>query len=218
MSNIEEQKVGNIKQIKRKHYKVKVVKKKQSTLKFIISVLSYSLFVFLMLLGVALLLYVGDMKLRQMKGDNTPPKYSAFVVLTGSMLPEIRVNDVVVIKKTEASELEKGDIITFLSSDHRFEGITVTHRIVDIFYDEATGKYSFQTKGDNNNTVDYTLAEEDNLLGRVIFKIPLLGYLQEILATKGGWIIVILIPCLVIISYDIMKLFKLVGKKTKVIK
>ena len=53
---------------------------------------------------------------------------------------------------------------------------------------------------------------------QVIFKIPLIGYLQTFLATKGGWIIVVLIPCLSIISYDILKILKLLNRKTKLIR
>ena len=79
------------------------------------------------------------------QGDNTPPKYNAYVVLTGSMLPEIKVKDVVVTKKYDPEDLEVNDIITFLSSDQRLSGIIVTHRIVGKFYDQTTGKYSFQT-------------------------------------------------------------------------
>ena len=35
------------------------------------------------------------------------------------------------------------------------------------------------------------------------------------LATKSGWIIGILIPCLCVVSYDILKLFKVVGRKAE---
>ena len=204
----------NRNQIKAKHYKVKIIKKSTNPLKFILSVLSYALFIWLLLIGITLFIYVADMKIRQSKGDYTPSKYNAYVVLTGSMLPEIQVKDVVLTKRVDPSELKKGDIITFLSSDNRFEGITVTHRIVDII-PNPDGTYQFQTKGDNNNTVDYTLAEDYNVLGKVILKIPKIGYLQDFLATKGGWIIVILIPCLTVISYDVVKIFKTVRKKVK---
>ena len=80
----------------------------------------------------------------------------------------------------------------------------------------TTNKYTFQTKGDANNTADFTLAEDTNIIGEVIFKIPKIGYIQSILATKGGLIIVVLIPCLAILSYDIVKLGKNV--KNKVVK
>ena len=57
------------------------------------------------------------------------------------------------------------------------------------------------------------MVPEKNIFGKVILKIPKLGYLQEFLASKGGWIIVILIPCLAVISYDVVKLAK--GLKRK---
>ena len=52
------------------------------------------------------------------------------------------------------------------------------------------------------------MVPEKNIYGKVILKIPKLGYLQEFLASDGGWIIVILIPCLTVISYDTVKLIK----------
>ena len=91
------------------------------------------------------------------------------------------------------SKLKENDIITFLSSDSRLSGIIVTHRIKEVFPDPTTGKYSFRTKGDANNAEDFALAEDYNIIGEVIFKIPKVGYIQEILATKGGLIIFIFI-------------------------
>lgn len=198
-----------------RHYKVKIVKEKIKPLKFISSVISYAIFIWLLLIGIVLLAYVADIKIRAMKGDNTPPKYNAYVVLTGSMVPEIMPMDVVITKKRSPEELEVGDIITFLSSDSRLSNIIVTHRIKNKYYDATTGKYTFQTKGDANNTVDFALAEDYNIIGEVIFKIPKLGYVQEILASKGGLIIFIFIPCLAVLSYDIVKLIKRTSKKKR---
>ena len=185
-----------------RHYKVHVTKEKIKPLRFIVSVISYAIFIWLLLVGLMLLAYVADIKIRAAKGDNSPPAYNAYVVLTGSMVPEIMPKDVVVTKKREAKDLEVGDIITFLSSDPRLSNIIVTHRIKAKYYDATTNKYTFQTKGDANNTADFTLAEDTNIIGEVIFKIPKIGY--------------ILIPCLAILSYDIVKLGKNV--KNKVVK
>lgn len=198
-----------------KHFKVKIKKEKQSPIKFIISVLSYALFIFLFLIGAVLLVYVLDIKIKEAKGETVTPTYNAYVVLTGSMIPEILVNDVVITKKREVNTLERGDIITFISTDPRFSGLVITHRIRNVYVDATTGEYSFETKGDNNPSPDITLAKGNNILGEVIFKIPKLGYIQQFLATKGGWIFVILIPCLTVLSYDIMKLIKILTKKKK---
>lgn len=198
-----------------RHYKVHIVKEKIKPFKFIVNVVSYAIFIWLLLIGVTLLVYVADIKIRAMKGDYTPPAYNAYVVLTGSMVPEIMPKDVVITKRREPKDLEVGDIVTFLSSDSRLSGIIVTHRIKEVFYDSTTGKYTFQTKGDANNTPDFTLAEDYNIIGEVIFKIPKVGYIQEILASKGGLIIFIFIPCLAVISYDVVKLVKKANNKTK---
>ena len=198
-----------------RHYNVKVVKEKIKPFKFISSVISYAIFIWLLLIGLTLLVYIADITIRAAKGDNTPPTYNAYVVLTGSMIPEIMPKDVVITKKRDVKELEVNDIITFVSSDPRLSNIIVTHRIKNKYYDSTTGKYTFQTKGDNNNVEDFTLAQEQNVIGEVIYKIPKLGYIQELLATKGGLIIIVLIPCLTILSYDIVKLCKRAVTKKK---
>ena len=201
-----------------KHYKVKIIRQKDNPLKFIVSVISYAIFVFLLLVGGTLLLYVADIKIRAMKGDYSAPMFNAYVVLSGSMLPVIQINDVVVTKKVPEEELEIGDIITFISPDDRFGGISITHRIIDRLYDEEQGIYTFKTQGDNNNVADGVPVPNANILGKVILKIPKLGYIHEILASKGGLIIFILIPSLGILSYDIVKMFRKFGKKSKLIK
>lgn len=201
-----------------KHYKVKVIKKKENIFRYIVSVMSYALFIFLLLIGGTLLLYIADIKIRAMKGDYSAPAFNAYVVMSGSMLPTIQVKDIVVTKKVSEEKLEVGDIITFISPDTRFGGISITHRIIEKYYDESIGSYSYRTKGDNNNIADSVLVPNKNILGKVILKVPKLGYLQDILSSKGGLIIVVLIPCLVILSYDIMKLLKKAGQKTKLIK
>ena len=196
------------------HFNVKVVKKKEPLIKIILGVLSYAIFIWLLLIGITLLWYVIDIKVRAAKGDTSPPKYNAYVVLTGSMLPEIQVYDVVITKKIEPKDLNEGDVITFASSDTRFLNTIITHRIIKKNPPNGTTKnYTFQTKGDNNNVADNALVEPNNIYGKVILKIPKLGYLQDFLATKGGWILVILLPCLAVISYDIVTLSKGIKRK-----
>lgn len=198
-----------------RHYKVRIVKEQLSPVRFIINVMSYAIFMWLILIGITLLVYIADTKIRAAKGDLTPPKYNAYVVLTGSMLPEIVPSDVVVTKKVEGKDLKVGDIITFIPTDSRISNIIVTHRILNKYFDASSGKYTYQTKGDANNTADFTLADDSNVIGKVIFKIPRIGYIQELLATKGGLIIVVLVPALIILSYDIMKLGKNISRNNR---
>lgn len=212
-TNNVQKEVGKLNLSDTKHFDVKVVPKKEPLTKFIFGVISYAFFIWLLLIGITLLVYVLDIKIRAAKGDTSSPAFNAYVVLTGSMLPDIQVNDVVITKKVDAEDLEVGDIITFVSADSRFNNAIITHRIIKKNPANKASGITFQTKGDNNNVADSALVPEANIFGKVILKIPKLGYLQEFLASQGGWIIVILIPCLTVISYDIVKIAKGVKKK-----
>lgn len=205
-----------IKNLNVKHYKVKIVKKKNKFFKKLVTVISYSIFTMLLLIGVTLLIYFADIKIRASQGDFSPSKYNAYVVLTGSMEPTIMVNDVVVTKKKPKEEIKKDDIITFISSDPRSAGSIITHRVIEgPIINEQTRNYQFKTKGDNNNVSDDVLVNYDNVIGTVIVDIPKLGYIQYFLAQQGGWIFVILIPALIVLSFDIFKLIKIIIKKVK---
>ena len=50
--------MGN--KIKAKHYKVKIIKKSSNPFKFILSVLSYAVFIWLLLIGITLFIYVAN--------------------------------------------------------------------------------------------------------------------------------------------------------------
>ena len=123
------------------------------------------------------------------------------------MHPTIKVNDAIIVMRKKAKQIKKGDIITFVSSDSRTKGITITHRVIEVLKD-SDGKKLFRTKGDNNNVADSSLVKEKDLSGKVIMKIPKIGYIQFVLSQSAGWVVAVAIPCLGIIIYDIIKIFK----------
>ena len=90
-------------------------------------------------------------------------------IATGSMEKEICVGDVAIIKKCNSNDVNVGDII-----EYQMEGYTVVHRIIE--KRQNNGRFSFITKGDNNNTPDRDEVKEDQLIGKVIFKIKYIGY------------------------------------------
>ena len=89
--------------------------------------------------------------------------------------------------------------------------MTVTHRIIDIR--QVNGEYEYVTKGDNNPTSDSDTAKYANVIGRVYMRIPQLGRVQFFLATRMGWFIVVLLPAMGGIIYDLIKLAKLIYSK-----
>ena len=173
---------------------------------FVAKVFLYSVILVMVFLAVLFVTYAIDYVKNISKG-NYKPLYGAYVIVSPSMVPTIKVQDAVVVKNVAPEKLRKGDIITFISSDSRYAGLTVTHRIIDIEKSDD-GKYLFRTKGDNNNTPDDALVTADNIDGRVFLKIPKIGYLQYFLSQSYGWLICIVIPCLAVIAIEIVKIFK----------
>lgn len=106
-----------------------------------------------------------------------------YSVASDSMAPKLHKGDVVFVKDIPFEELEKGDVVTVRFKSR--EG-TYTHRIVSIDYD----KKEIRTAGDNANTVDKESASDSQIIGKVIFSIPLLGYLS-LLLTNTSYVAVI---------------------------
>lgn len=114
--------------------------------------------------------------------------YSAALVVSGSMEPAIKVNDLVVNHKEEIYRI--GDVITFQKGEN-----LVTHRIVD------RTEEGFVTRGDKNNSNDKKAVSENNIVGKVVFIIPKTGLVIGYLKTPMGMCCVILWSILFVL-YD----------------
>ncbi|MDD5888227.1 MAG: signal peptidase I [bacterium] len=163
--------------------------------------------VFFIIFFVFMVSYFGDLFYNLRQGNNKFPLFNAYVIVSPSMVPTIMVNDAIVVKREDGGMLNIGDIITFSSADASYPGLTVTHRIVSK-QKAQNGNYIFRTKGDNNNIEDPTLVSEDSIYGKVILKIPKLGYIRKFLLTSYGFFFGIVIPAVAIIILDILKIFK----------
>ncbi|MBE6161029.1 MAG: signal peptidase I [Firmicutes bacterium] len=182
-------------------------------LKMIITVISWTLFVILVLIIAFLVYYLVSANIYAAKGEKYEPKFSLYTIVSPSMEPQIKVYDVVLnIRVDDKSTIKKGDVITFISTSNISNGMTVTHRVDNVIKGE--NGVEFVTKGDNNLTQDTDTAKDYNVLGKVVLRIPQLGRLQFFIASSGGWLIVVLIPALFIIVNDTFKIIKLnIAKK-----
>jgi signal peptidase I len=109
--------------------------------------------------------------------------YTVFKVISDSMAPTIRKNDVIVVKINDQT-IKKQDIITYkVGKDF------ITHRVIDI--QDA----SYITKGDYNNIGD-----------KPIFKETVIGKVIKILPNFGVWKDVIMTPKILIVFFITMLL------------
>lgn len=176
----------------------------------ILKIISSAIFVVLILLIALILFYIVRVNFLANNDKLGEVKINFYTILTQSMYPTIKAGDVVITYKEDNNQYNKGDVITFVSDMNG--GITVTHRVQDIVL--VNDGYSYRTKGDNNNAEDREVIDGDNVLGKVVLRIPKAGYIQQFLVSETGWIIAVLLPCLGIVIYDILKLCRRTAKKS----
>lgn len=110
--------------------------------------------------------------------------FRIYRVATGSMEPNLRINDVVIIKKQDNYTIN--DIVTYKKN-----GNYITHRIVQENKDVIT------TKGDNNNSEDESILKND-IVGKVIYRFKLIGFVLFMLSEPSSWIIIFVV-CIILI-------------------
>lgn len=179
---------------------------------FITTIIMNSIIVILVLIGFLFLAYYIDVTKNVNSGHWEPPLFGAYVIVSPSMVPTIKVQDAILIKRTD--DLKVGDICTYFSRNPKYPGKMITHRIVGTNID-STGNKVYIFKGDNNYSADELAVSKDQIYGKVIMKIPKIGYIQYFLSQAYGWIIAIVVPCVGIITFDIMKLVKNMSTKKK---
>lgn len=127
--------------------------------------------IFIILLLIALVMFVPNIL-----------GYKSFAVISGSMEPNIHVGSIVYAKEADFNDLKVDDIISYqLSSD-----TMVTHRIVSIDNEKQT----VVTKGDANDVEDSAPVSKENIIGKVAFSIPLLGYISLNVKTPLGILVI----------------------------
>ena len=116
-----------------------------------------------------------------------------FNIVSGSMEPQISINDIVIIKEIGKRELEVGDIISF-----NLNGEIITHRITNI--ENKDDDLIYTTKGDNNEVTDIEQVRYEQIEGKQVGLIPKLGTVLNILKNKIVFAIVltILLTCFMI--------------------
>ena len=106
-----------------------------------------------------------------------PFGFGASVVLSGSMDPTLKVNDLVFI--TESDDYQPDDIVVYQNGSE-----LIIHRIVSIDGDQVI------TKGDANPVADNPIGA-DMIKGKYSFRIPYIGFLFRFIKTLPGTLLIL---------------------------
>lgn len=114
--------------------------------------------------------------------------FQVYTVLSGSMEPTYHTGSLIYVKDVDYTELEAGDVITFMLDEETI----ATHRIVAPVPDEEDPTViRYRTKGDANDAEDGKLVHYKNIIGSPVFTIPYLGYVANFIQNPPGTYIAI---------------------------
>lgn len=184
---------------------VKPEKKKKTPLHRALGVLGNIVFVLFLVILIFAVVTMTQNRSNDGKSGVSLFGYRMFTVQTGSMEPTYHTGSVVFVKEVPAKEIREGDPITFRAAGGT--GSVVTHRVVAI--EEAGGLLNFTTRGDANDAVDPEKTSSTHVYGVTQkFSIPLLGYILDFVRSGLGLIVVIIIPAVLIIVVELIKLIR----------
>ena len=114
---------------------------------------------------------------------------------SGSMAPQLNIGDMVVTRPAAPETVAIGDVIIFHSIDKK--NILISHRVIGI---QRNSPLSFTTRGDANESPDPFTVPAGNLVGKLAFHIPLLGYAILFLQTKSGLLVSLVFPGVLLLA------------------
>ncbi|MBR5370533.1 MAG: signal peptidase I [Bacilli bacterium] len=177
--------------------------------RFVLHAFLIALLCLLVGFGLVAVIYFGDLLIK-----DKSPLFSAYVIATPSMVPTIEIDDGIIVKRDDNDKYNVGDIITFASKDINYEGLAVTHRIVEK-HNLGNKDSVYTTKGDNNKLIDPVSVKTDSIYGKVLLKIPQIGKIEEFFSHPANYLICLLGPAVIFILYDMVKIFVVMKKKKK---
>lgn len=170
---------------------------------------------------IVVIFAIAFISIRTILADSNP----FYVVASGSMIPVLNVNDLIIVwakdNNTSFASANIGDIIVFKAPDPSEENKTIVHRVsaiiengnnltgdvllcAPIAINEIIQEKTILTKGDANECsipgIDFPITQE-NYVGKVVYTIPQIGIIPQVLKPPVNYFIMAIIAGLLIFSF-----------------
>ena len=99
-----------------------------------------------------------------------------YTVLTSSMAPKYAPGTFLVVKPAPFASLQVGDIITYQIESGK-QGV-ISHRITAVGATQS-GERVLTTKGDNNSLEDSAPVQEVQVMGKMLYAVPYVGFVAN---------------------------------------
>ena len=118
------------------------------------------------------------------------------------MAPTIKLGDLIFVRPQQT--YRENDTVSF--GGRRDSSQVTTHRLVQINEDIDLDTTTYTTKGDGNEDTDTGFVRKEQVIGKVVFKLPLLGFLVSIAKTQTGFILLVVIPATILVYGELVNL------------
>lgn len=138
--------------------------------------------------------------------------YKIFRVISASMYPEYKINDILLVKEKDADDINIGDNIVYMGTSEMGVNAPITHKVIEIENGDNNQRL-FHTKGVANSAED-PIVKPEQIYGVVTFKMHFLSFVSKIINNIYGFVIVVIIPIIVLIIKNIKELILMSKENT----
>ncbi len=130
--------------------------------------------------------------------------FSAMVVLSGNMIPEMQPGDMVVAHHTPSWQIGTRDIISV--KDHEDPLHSSPHRIMASRFEN--GIEYFYTQDNASGTVDKQKVSQDEILGTMLFRVPRIGFIIDAVKKPEGFLLFVMIPAVYLVLSECIHIYE----------
>jgi signal peptidase len=159
----------------------------------------FSRFVTILIIGLILIVCISVISSKMNGSKLTIFGYQFMVVLNGSMAPTFDTGSLIVMKSLPFDRIQETDIVTYKD---QFGGIS-TQRVAVLDNEQLI------TMGDHQEFKDPSSVKAEQIIGKVYFWMPYLGYLLEFSRSKTGLILFLGFPGIYLVAGQMLKLYHL---------
>lgn len=155
--------------------------------------------------------------------------YRFYYIVTDSMSGDfdfngktisLQVNDLILSRSVSEQNADKlvdvDDVISYEVKEGELKGLILTHRVVrDVYFNEELNCYCVLTMGTKAGAPIDAPVPIENIRGVMITKMVVLGYVFNVLRGPTGFLLLIILPCVVLLILQIIRFIKIFEKKKK---
>lgn len=131
--------------------------------------------------------------------------YRVFMVISGSMVNEYNIGDILISKSVSEDQINVGDNVTYIGKEDSFKGLIVTHKVIE--KEKRDGVTYFTTKGIANPTSDPEITY-DQIYGKIIYKTTVLSAFGKFMNNALAYYLLFFLIALVISIEIISSMFE----------